>query len=129
MKNKLGFSLLEMVIVLLMIGILTAIAYPSYHHIMHRIWRSQALAQLRQAESKAADFYFLNNLSYENLNVPALGLSDHSHYAFSVIQASRLAFSIVATPLFAEDECGAWSINQLGVIKSTSECEALNARS
>lgn len=129
MHNKFGFSLLEMVIVLLMIGILTAIAYPGYQHVVHRVWRSQVLAQLRQAESQAADFYFSNNLSYENLNVQVLGLSEHSHYVFSVVQASASTFSILATPLFAEHECGAWSINQFGVLKSTGGCDALNKMS
>ncbi|MGV8844284.1 MAG: type IV pilin protein [Pseudomonas sp.] len=56
-----GFSLLEVMIVVAIIGILSAIAYPSYTQYVLRGNRSEGMAMLMDAAARQERYYAQNN--------------------------------------------------------------------
>ena len=60
MKNKKGFTLLELLVVVLIIGILASIALPQYTRAVEKAKLSEALTTLKSIENS------LYRLMYEN---------------------------------------------------------------
>ena len=58
--NKKGFTLLELLVVVLIIGILSAIAIPQYKKAVEKAYLSEALANVSSIQ-KAMDIYVLAN--------------------------------------------------------------------
>ena len=62
MKNG-GFSLLEIMIVVAIIGIIAAVAYPSYQGYISDTYRAQAVADLKRC-ALALERFYSNGFSY-----------------------------------------------------------------
>lgn len=71
-----GFTLIELMIVVTIVGILAAIGYPSYQNYVLRAQRSEAVAMLMDLQAKQERYYFSNN-RYTN-DVADLGHSGTS---------------------------------------------------
>ena len=61
MKKTAGFTLIEMMIVVAIIGILAAIAYPSYQEYVLRGNRSEGQALLNDAAARQERYFAQNN--------------------------------------------------------------------
>ncbi len=64
-KYEKGFTLIELMIVIAIIGILAAIAIPQFNAYRNRAFNSAALADLRNAMG-AQEVYYVNHLVYAN---------------------------------------------------------------
>lgn len=113
-----GFTLIELMIAVAVIGILAAIAYPSYTSYVMKARRSDAKAGLLSLQL-AQEKYRANNPTYGDLT--DIGLSASSpdgHYTIGVTLANNdTTYTATAAPtgVQAGDKCGTFQITNAGV--------------
>tara|TARA_R110000751_G_scaffold7607_10_gene30881 strand:+ start:6236 stop:6667 length:432 start_codon:yes stop_codon:yes gene_type:complete len=116
-----GFTLIEVMITVLIVGILAAIAFPSYTAYVTRSYRDSAKACLSEY-AQFMERYYSSNLTYVGA-APALGCSTEGsmedRYVFSVDTLAQSTYTAKATVQGAQQandtKCGNLSINHLGV--------------
>jgi type IV pilus assembly protein PilE len=106
-----GVTLVELMIVIVIIGILAAVAYPNYRDFVARSHRNEAKAALMQIATNQERFY-LNNQAYTN-NMTSLGfgvannlVTDTGSYRITVAGANAATYTATATYLKADNEAG-----------------------
>jgi type IV pilus assembly protein PilE len=106
-----GVTLMELMIVVVIISILTAIAYPSYRQYVAKAKRNEAKSCLLQIATLQERFYLQNNTyttDMTNLGFAAAGnnLTDSGTYICNVPVANANTFNAVATYQKADEEAG-----------------------
>lgn len=116
-KKQSGFTLIELMIVVAIVGILSAIAYPSYAEYIRRGHRAEARAGLLQAaqwlerSATATGTYPLTAAFPANLKaVP------NNRYDIAVV-SDGATFTLTATPKGAQigDRCGNYTLTNTGL--------------
>ena len=126
-KYMRGVNLLELLIVIVIVGILAGIAYPSYRQYVAKAKRSEAKAALMQIATMQERFY-LSNGTY-TADMTKLGfpvatdfVTDSESYKVKVNAAGPAAYNATATYQKADDEaakCATFTINGTGSKSST----------
>ncbi len=102
--RKAGFTLTELMIVVVVIGILVTIAIPNYARSVERAKCSQALHILKTMRSAALD-YFRDNETFTGMTRDLLetqigaNFNDNNDWAFAVTAAAAGIFTITSTRL------------------------------
>ena len=101
-----GFTLIEVMIVVVIIAILAAVAIPSYRNHVCKVERNQAKSDLMGLAQAMERFYTMHNFSYLNDDdtVPDAEdvFRDHSpgdgteRFSLEVTEASKTAFLLTA---------------------------------
>lgn len=126
-KNK-GFTLIEMMIVVAIVGILASIAYPSYQSYVERSRRSDAISillELAQAQERfmARCGHYASELGgTADCDDDKLGGETQSReefYQLSLVLADRgaVSYTLMATPQGAQasdTECAEMTLDHLG---------------
>ena len=115
-SSKRGFTLLELMIAVAIVGILAAIAYPSYRESVMKSRRSDAKAALLQVQL-AQEKWRANNTTYGTLAQIGVGAtSSEGYYTIAVTGNTATAYNATAAPTGAQtgDKCGTFTINQAG---------------
>jgi type IV pilus assembly protein PilE len=110
-RNRLhGFTLMELLITIAIVGILAAIAYPSYQQYVQRAHEADAQSFLLTL-SNLQERYLLDRRAYAD-TVAKLGTSEPAElskrYNFSVTAPAKLppAYEIKATPIAGGPQAG-----------------------
>lgn len=126
-KYMRGVTLMELMIVVVIIGILTAVAYPSYRQYAAKAKRNEAKSCLLQIATLQERHYLANNTYTADMTNLGFGvatnyLTDSGSYRCSVTAANAVTFSATATYQKADDEagkCATFSIDGAGMKTST----------
>lgn len=133
MNNVKGFSLIELMIVVAIIGIVGAIAMPSYDSYMLKSRRADdGLVHLSKIIDREERFYLQNNIytdsfAADGLNMTNGDTSDEGFYTFEItLEGTPVgqAFSVTATPVtgLAQErdlDCTTLTINSVGQKSAT----------
>jgi type IV pilus assembly protein PilE len=114
-----GFSLIEMMIVLVMVGVLSAVAYPSYTAQVAKGRRADGKQALLELAQRMERFYSERG-TYAGAALGSSGIyastSPSGYYTLSIATQTADGFKITATPTGkqADDACSVLGYNNLG---------------
>ncbi len=129
-RGNAGFTLVEVIIVVLIISVLAAIAYPAYQNSVVQTRRNAVKACLAEASTFMERFY-TTNLRYDQtiagaavaLPPCAAGTDVTNHYTVALTAVGRTNYTLTATPInlqaARDTRCGTLSINNIGTKTKT----------
>jgi len=116
-----GFTLIELMIVVAIIGIIAAIAYPSYRNNVMATHRANAQADLMKLAQWMERKYVQQDYSYEDGGAPTLPQTRSpadgtKMYDLSLSAVGKNAFTLQAAPSGGQtdDRCGTLKLDQAG---------------
>lgn len=135
-----GFTLIELMITVAVVGILAAIAYPSYQNSVTKSRRAEGKSLVLDAAAREERFFAQYN-SYTGTVVGASGCtgsacglnysstnSANGYYVLTVPANSATTYTLTATAagtqLANDKNCKTFSIDNLGVKTSTNNADA-----
>lgn len=122
-KKRQGFSLIELMIVVAIIGILSAIAYPAYLDQMIASRRSDGQGALLNLAALMESYYTENN-TYAGATIAGFGFTSNAspqgYYQMSITTQTATTYTLTATPTVGgvqagDTTCGALTLTNTNV--------------
>ena len=124
-----GFSMTELMVVLVIIGTLTLLALPRFMSVATRAKMSEAKMMLRQVHALQKSYYMEHDVYASTLEalqfeqVPLVTDGGTARYQIAVEEARDSAFVATATSVVDFDKDGTmnvWKVDQGGVIEEST---------
>jgi len=125
-KNQYGFTLTEIIIVLVIIAILLAVGIPMYHKHVTKMHRADGVVSLLNLSNRLEQYYAKHH-SFEtatigtgnsNTDVLNTNKSEAGFYTLSILTKGANNFIIEAKPnpkqAKADSRCGTLRLNEMG---------------
>ncbi len=117
-----GFTLIELMIAVAVVGVLALIAYPSFQDVVRKSRRADAVAglnQLQQLQERVRGQQPSYADSVASMPGPPSGRSPEGHYLLGVDAASATGYRMTATasassPQYADTKCRGLRVEMVG---------------
>jgi len=128
-KQQNGFTLIELMIAVAIVGILTSVGYPSYQKHIQKAKRSEAQAALVSFATAMEQWRVENNGKYSGVTEASAIFATQVPIDGSGTKTYDLAFdgtptdntyTLKATPVQTDEECGTLTLDSTGVKGSSS---------
>lgn len=118
-----GYTLVELMVVLVIVAIITSLAWPSYREQVRKTNRSSGMTALLQLAARL-ELYYADNDTYAGAKLgtqpgdlfPAV--TQRGHYLLAITAQDDLYYSISASPTTRgnqhHDRCGTFMLDSLG---------------
>jgi type IV pilus assembly protein PilE len=127
-----GFSLIELMIVIVILGVLMAIAIPNYNGYLERTRRTDARGALLEVASAQERIYFERNqytsalADVWNYQEDGAYVSNEGHYVLSVVLTDDDTNRFTATATAqnkqtGDEDCATFSIDETGLKAATGD--------
>lgn len=135
MRTQLGLTLMELMVVVVIVGILAGIVYPSYKSHIAKTRRATAGACLMEF-GQFMERIYTTNMTYKTNNKVEVVLPEggckqdlEPYYQFKLVK-DQTTFTLTASPVNSQsdDTCGALTLNQLGVRTAGGKSDATTIR-
>lgn len=115
-RYYIGFTLIELMITVAVVGILAAVAYPSYFSYLQKGRRADAQAYLLNIAQKQQQYFtdsrsFSSDIASLNETTPN---SVSSYYTITISVPTSTTFVITATPKLSQTSDGVLTIDNSG---------------
>ncbi len=121
-KKQSGFSLIEILVAVTIVGILVGIAWPSYNNSVQKTRRADGKEALLTAAAMQEKIYLQRNRYSGDVTELGGSSSDKGYYSISVSQAGgNTTFLLTATATgvqSSDDECAVFTVNHVGLQKA-----------
>jgi len=127
-KTHKGFTLIELMTVIVILGVLVGIGVPSYRNYVLRSQRAEAKTTLMRIQAEQEKFYMQNNTYTTDVNnAPPVGLgiaaSENLYYNIAIVAGAgglTTGYTASATPAAGspqlnDTDCGLFRVDQTGV--------------
>jgi type IV pilus assembly protein PilE len=123
-----GFTLIEVMITVVIIGILSAIAYPSYTSFVTKSGRSEGVAAVMRVSNLQEQFYMDNRSFAEDMTKLGMSgepfLTENGYY--SVDSVGTTSYTITATAAGSQatrdTTCATITLTSVGIKGPSKEC-------
>jgi len=119
--NRKGFTLIELMIVVVIIGILAALAIPRFMQATTKSKQSEAKQLLKQVYTMERAYRQETGLYSLNLNTIGVEIMNGNRYAY-VVTSANLASEFLCTATGDLDDdptIDTWTINEAGTLDNT----------
>ena len=128
-----GWTLIELVVVVMILGVLLALAYPAYTGQVVKARRADGHALLYQAAQRQQQFFTTNNQFTATAGATGLGMctgdgcsatSQDGYYTLAIDRPSTTTYTLTATaqsPQTDDTSCGNLTLTHLNVKGCTAE--------
>jgi type IV pilus assembly protein PilE len=124
-----GFTLIELMVAVMIVGILASIAYPAYQEHVFKTRRAAGKACLLEA-GQYMERYYTTTMSYASASLPTCSNDVSSFYtlAFSgTPDATTYTLNATRTGAQTNDKCGTLTLNQAGTRGVSSAATGITA--